>query len=100
MALILVGGLVAYVIYMRGYSEEAKAKAEIRRRMKDPDSVVFRDVHYPDILKEEVCGEFNAKNGFGGYVGYKRFVYKKSEKAVYIESLDSNFDLWWGLYCD
>ncbi|MBU4610533.1 hypothetical protein IMZ29_08270 [Achromobacter sp. GG226] len=46
--------------------------------MRDPQSVQFRNVR---VLKETkkpgskaVCGELNAKNGYGAYVGFKRFM--------------------------
>ena len=44
--------------------------------MKDPDSVQFRGVEgydrgEPGIIM--LCGEVNAKNSFGGYVGYRHF---------------------------
>ena len=30
-----------------------------------------------------VCGEINAKNSYGGYVGYKRFVAGTSAATIY-----------------
>lgn len=38
--------------------------------MKDPESARFRNMH---ITRGNVCGEVNAKNGMGGYVGFARF---------------------------
>ena len=48
------------------------AKRMIADTFKDPDSVKFRDLR---ISKDGafVCGELNAKNSYGGYVGYTRF---------------------------
>lgn len=62
-----------------GPSESDKAtglaKAYVARNFKDPDSVMFRDLKV--ILENGkpnyVCGEANAKNGFGAYVGYEKF---------------------------
>lgn len=53
--------------------EVARAKALVADRMKDPSSVMFKDVVY---IKERlsVCGSVNAKSGYGGYGGYQRFV--------------------------
>lgn len=51
----------------------AAAKDFILSGLKDPDAAKFRDV-YVVPNKATVCGEFNAKNGFGAYVGYKRFI--------------------------
>ncbi|MBT2132708.1 hypothetical protein KK137_00040 [Croceibacterium sp. LX-88] len=51
------------------------SKDAIRTRLRDPDSAQFREVHFYSGGKAPVaCGEVNAKNGFGGYTGYERFV--------------------------
>lgn len=53
----------------------ARAKAAVARDMKDPGSVQFRNVRvYRHDEQVHVCGEFNAKNGYGGYVGFQPFV--------------------------
>jgi len=56
------------------------AKDEIRHRARDPESVQFGDVWVGTLVTSStpsgtpvVCGYFNAKNGFGGYVGQQRF---------------------------
>jgi hypothetical protein len=44
----------------------------VRAKMKDPASAIFQNVHagtLPGIL----CGEVNARNGFGGYTGFVYF---------------------------
>jgi|HubBroStandDraft_2_1064218.scaffolds.fasta_scaffold134155_2 hypothetical protein len=44
-------------------------------QMKDPGSVEFRNWHaFESQNGLLVCGEINAKNGFGGYVGFIHFV--------------------------
>lgn len=51
-------------------------KTDVISRFKDPDSVQYRDVKSVkdrSAWKWYVCGEVNAKNGFGAYVGYDRF---------------------------
>lgn len=48
-----------------------KAKESVTKKLKDPESVRFRDVF---VMRESVCGEVNAKNSYGGYVGFKRFI--------------------------
>lgn len=56
----------------------AKAKATISQDLKDPDAAKFRDIGiYKSTTGKggvSVCGEVNAKNSYGAYVGYKRFV--------------------------
>jgi hypothetical protein len=41
--------------------------------MRDPDSVQFCEVK--SAAEDFVCGEVNAKNGFGAYSGFTAFVY-------------------------
>jgi zinc ribbon protein len=45
--------------------------ASVKKHLKDPESVTFRN----QVLRKNgfFCGEFNAKNSSGGYVGFKRF---------------------------
>lgn len=60
-------------------------KLAVKKELKDPESAQFRDLRYfahhaviPDGRKfgitYSLCGQINAKNSFGGYVGFKRFV--------------------------
>lgn len=52
-----------------------EAKKGIKYQLKDPTSVLFRDVRVVKNTegKKTVCGEVNAKNIYGGYVGFKSF---------------------------
>jgi len=56
----------------------ARHRERMRSRLKDPDSAEFRDVFvsYKDaeLTQPVVCGELNAKNAFGGFTGYKKFL--------------------------
>lgn len=56
-----------------------------RNKLKDSESAQFRNLEYYATylvfndgkrypLTHQVCGEINAKNSYGGYVGYKQFV--------------------------
>lgn len=48
----------------------------IKERAKDPASVQLQDVEaYRRGDTIAVCGQYNAKNGFGGYAGFKTFVH-------------------------
>jgi len=52
-----------------------KAKRQISSRMKDPDSTKFSGVKIFGAKEARVvCGEVNAKNSYGGYVGAVPFV--------------------------
>lgn len=56
----------------------------VRRLFKDPESVHFRDAHLfrstvlhggsSRVISYSLCGETNAKNSFGAYTGYRRFL--------------------------
>lgn len=59
--------------------EQVLAKRKLAALLRDPDSAKYRGVHaYQDYVQGRMvisfCGEINAKNGFGGYTGYERFV--------------------------
>lgn len=60
-----------------------EAKLSVRESLRDPESAQFRNLR----VKEKpsgaiVCGEVNAKNGFGGYEGFERFVYQERLRLV------------------
>lgn len=84
MRLLAVLGVVAAiaaapVVFAQNYSAMvAKAKAVVSHDFKDPESAKFRNlgIYRSKTGKPEpyVCGEVNAKNSYGAYVGYKRFV--------------------------
>ena len=47
----------------------------VANQMKDPNSAEFRNWHaFQSDKGLLVCGEVNAKNSFGGYVGFTHFV--------------------------
>jgi hypothetical protein len=53
-----------------------QAKVAIAREMKDPDSVQFRNVRVVHLGSlKNVCGEVNAKNSYGAYIGFSQFIY-------------------------
>lgn len=60
----------------------SRLKVQVRNRLKDPDSaefsnlVVYQQKAAPrdTVFGYTLCGEVNAKNSFGGYGGYQKFV--------------------------
>ena len=56
----------------------AKAKTEIAKGLKDPDSAKFRNIGvYKSTTGKggvSVCGEINAKNSYGAYNGFRGFM--------------------------
>jgi len=63
-----------------------EAKNKITENFKDPDSAKFRNVGVYKAAKGDgelsVCGEVNAKNSYGAYVGYRSFVYGGGLSAI------------------
>lgn len=72
--LILAAGLV---ICIAGCNpSEGKMKDEVRKRLKDPSSAKFSQIKFertPKGTRTVMCGNVNAKNGFGGYAGETPF---------------------------
>ena len=59
----------------------ASAEQEISRDLMDPDSARFRNLRVVNDSKsgKAVCGELNAKNSFGGYVGFAPFLWRENQ---------------------
>lgn len=53
------------------------AREFVSKNLKDPSSAEFRN-------QSRLCGEVNAKNSFGGYTGFRRFI-AANENMVVIE---------------
>jgi hypothetical protein len=63
---------------LRHYSE-VNLMNQVRAQFKDPNSAEFAETRMylqgePSWGSFNLCGAVNAKNGFGGYVGFTRFV--------------------------
>jgi hypothetical protein len=65
--------------YQREHAPTEAAKEAIRATLKDPDSALFREVRFYSFTGA-TCGQFNAKNSMGGYVGYRKFVFTHTGK--------------------
>lgn len=68
----------------------ASVKTFVANSLKDPESARFRSVK---VKWENVCGEVNAKNSYGGYVGYRRF-YAIDSVDVHMEGDRFSEDQW------
>ena len=78
-----------------------KAEQSVRQSLKDPDSAEFSDVQVKGVVSDDlavavVCGQVNAKNSFGGYVGYRRFYFLNSSGTSDIASGDATKDAKFG----
>lgn len=64
----------------------------------DPNSAMFRNIRAKEIKREdgtqavEFCGEVNAKNRMGGYVGFSAFKGKFVGSTPVIEFMDNGGD--------
>jgi hypothetical protein len=104
--------LTAVLLIMGCTSDEGKHKDVVKTRLNDPDSALFRDVKQSARDKEVWCGELNAKNRMGGYVGYTRYVVQTigfetmKPREVFISRFltekddGSEFQSAWRLFCD
>lgn len=74
---------------LTGCAPSASAEAEdaVRRDLRDPDSAQFRDVKRCD-KPGGFQGEVNAKNAYGGYTGFKGFIYVNGRSAILSEDID------------
>lgn len=70
------------------------AKKAIEGVLSDPSSVQYKDVkEFSDAV---VCGEINAKNKLGGYVGYSKFIYNGRRKSqIDLNITDDEEIMWW-----
>ena len=94
-ALAVAGGIAAYVAKYDDWVTLPRERELISTYMKDPATTQFRqDRLTPDGW---LCGEFNSKNEYGAYTGFKRFISHTKAGAVYVEGLSlitkDNFDL-------
>jgi hypothetical protein len=72
-------------------AEKKIVQAGIASSLKDPDSIQmrwtpFRASQKPDDVVN-YCGTYNAKNSYGGYIGFKPFVASVVTKQSKIESV-------------
>lgn len=79
-------------------ANEAKVESIVKSVLKDPESAQFQNI-------DGVCGEVNAKNSYGGYTGFKKFVISKKDERVLLEVSESDVDYWpfthaWYEYCE
>jgi len=78
----------------------ANGQQSIKGQLKDPESATFRNVHfYSGGGTPVVCGEVNARNGFGGYTGYERFVAAGTLIAAVESQVEGGLDPVWKKFC-
>ncbi len=65
----------------------AKQIAEdVAESFSDPLAAQIRRLHKSNTHEDSICGQVNAKNQYGGYVGFKSFRYIVDRRKVYLEN--------------
>ncbi|WP_278369504.1 hypothetical protein [Vreelandella titanicae] len=84
----------------RYFEVKALVEQSVEDALKDSDSAEFRGF-FPGESNGNVmgCGEVNAKNSFGGYTGFKRYVSGGGD-TVGIEGETNGFDEAWDAFCE
>lgn len=88
-------------IARRGNAAIEKVKAAIADSARDPQSVQYRKVRIASSDGSLICGEVNAKNGMGGYIGFRRFVnFNTDGSAFEVDDGGKSFDWSWNRNCN
>ncbi|WP_412479917.1 hypothetical protein [Azonexus sp. IMCC34839] len=80
----------------------AKAKYQLTRDFKDPSSAQYRNaaVYKNSDGKISLCGEVNAKNSFGAYIGFVPFYADETSHTIKQEGDDVVFPMLYRLTCE
>lgn len=70
----MIPGTAAYV--------DQEAETAVRDQLADGPAARFRNIH--SASAGLVCGEVNAKNGFGAYIGFTPFAYRANKKQALV----------------
>jgi len=62
-----------------------KAAKLVTEKLKDPYSTQFQNVGGPKTDKGAICGQFNTKNLYGAYTGFRWFLTIPSQNIAIIE---------------
>jgi hypothetical protein len=83
------------------YTFRAAAQELVKQRLGDPSSAEFTDINVMEGAPGRstiVCGRVNARNGFGGMTGAKRFVVG-STVALEADVGTADMDQLWARFC-
>lgn len=80
-------------------SLEARAKNALEADLFDPFSVQFRNLRAG--RRGAICGQYNAKNRMGAYVGFRDFVVGRDGRTVYTSSYNDGIrSEWYSSFAD
>jgi hypothetical protein len=85
--LMALGAVVVWAVFavlvgpklIKKWSTVSTAKELVARDLKDPSSAQFRNVKRGE---RAVCGEVNAKNSYGAYIGFRHFYVESGEASI------------------
>lgn len=97
-AVLVAGGMIAGAILLSRPAppEPVKpdpfqeVKAAVAAKMFDPGSATFQALSVK-VTDFAYCGEVNAKNRMGGYVGYKKFYAQRGSAGEWLVMLEPRF---------
>lgn len=87
--------VVAGALLYRHFALLTPLLDKVKADLNDPDSAQFRNVKvFGDWSRSEVavCGEVNAKNRMGGYVGYTSFIVTPAGADIESDDVKSLYD--------
>lgn len=87
--------LLTFIILPASFGAEniiKLAKASVENILTDPFSAKFKNVE--SFADGVVCGQVNAKNKMGGYVGFKDFIYNGISNGVELDVTSNDVALW------
>lgn len=59
----------------------SQLQTQTAQQLKDPASAQFQNVHL-NTARTALCGQINAKNSYGGYVGFRNFI--TTDKGAFV----------------
>ena len=80
-------------------SSTYEAREAVKASLNDPGSAQFEDLIPHTDSDPHVCGMVNAKNAFGGYVGFRRFIYDAKDLKIENVTEDPLFTPDWVRRC-
>lgn len=80
---VLVAAILATAATILGWRQYVihSAKLAVTNKLVDPQSANFKDIF---VRSDKVCGEVNAKNRMGGYVGFNQFIARKTPDGWWV----------------
>ncbi len=76
----------ALLLALAACGDTQRGKEIMAREFRDPSSLQWRDLRMVEHGGSDyLCGEVNGKNGFGAYVGFRKFVVHMERGLAHLE---------------